>query len=104
VFYNTGAADFPFERQGNAFIERGCIDRDSIVKLDNGTFFVGDDRIVYKLDGYTPCRVSTHAVEKTLSEASWFRGFTYTQRRPQVLRPQHRRGRVGARCRHRRMA
>lgn len=79
VFYNSGAADFPFERQGNAFLERGCIDRDSIVKLDNGTFFVGDDRIVYKLDGYTPVRVSTHAVEKALSEASWFRGFTYTR-------------------------
>jgi hypothetical protein len=67
IWVNTGAADFPFERQGNAFIERGCIDRDSIVKLDNGTWFVGDDRIVYRLDGYTPVRMSTHAVEKTLA-------------------------------------
>lgn len=79
IFVNTGAADFPFERQGNAFLERGCIDRDSIVKLDNGTFFVGEDRIVYRLDGYTPVRVSTHAVEKTLATAIWFRGLTYTQ-------------------------
>lgn len=79
VWVDTGASDFPFERQGNAFLERGCVDRDSIVKLDNGTWFVGDDLIVYRLDGYTPTRVSTHAVEKTLANARWFRAFTYTQ-------------------------
>lgn len=78
IWVNTGAADFPFERQGNAFLERGCIDRDSIVKIDNATWFVGDDRIVYRLDGYNPLRISTHAVEKTLAEATWFRAFTYT--------------------------
>lgn len=79
IWVNTGDADFPFERQGNAFLERGTLDRDSIVKIDNGVHFVGDDRIVYRLDGYSPIRISTHAVEKTLSDASWFRGFTYTQ-------------------------
>lgn len=79
IWTNTGAADFPLERQGNAFVERGCIDRDSIVKVDNATWFVGDDRIVYRMNGYTPERISTHAVEKTLAQASWFRAFTYTQ-------------------------
>jgi hypothetical protein len=75
---NTGAADFPFERSGNAFIERGCIDRDSIVKADNGTWWVGEDLIVYRMTGYEPVRMSTHAVEKVLATASWFRAFTYT--------------------------
>ena len=79
VWYNSGAADFPLERQGNAFIERGCIDRDSIVKLDNSTFFVDTQRRVCRLAGYDPQRVSTHAVEKTLAEATWFRGFAYSQ-------------------------
>jgi hypothetical protein len=79
IWVDTGATDFPFERQGNAFLERGCIDRDSIVKLDNGTWFVGDDRIVYRLNGYTPERMSTHAVEKDLAKAAWFRAFTYSQ-------------------------
>jgi hypothetical protein len=78
IYVDTGNADFPFERQGNAFVERGCIDKDSIAKLDNASMFVGDDRIVYRMDGYTPGRVSTHAVEKTLAQASWFRVFTYT--------------------------
>lgn len=79
IWYNSGNADFPFERQGNAFLERGTIDRDSIVKIDNGVHFVGEDRIVYRLDGYSPTRISTHAVEKTLAAASIFRGFTYSQ-------------------------
>lgn len=79
IWVDTGNADFPFERQGNAFIERGCIDKDSIVKFDNATWFVGDDRIAYRMNGYTPQRVSTHAVERTLAQASWFRAFTYTQ-------------------------
>lgn len=79
IWYDSGAADFPIERQGNAFIERGCADRNSIVKLDNTTFFVGDDRIVYRMVGYTPTRISTYAVERTLDDAKWFRGFTYTE-------------------------
>lgn len=79
VWYNSGGADFPFERQGNAFIERGTIDRDSIAKIDNGVHFAGDDRIVYRLDGYRPVRISTHAIETKLAQASWFRAFVYTQ-------------------------
>lgn len=79
VWYNSGAADFPFERQGNAFIERGCIDRDSIVKCDNSVLFVGNDRIVYRLDGYTPVRISKHSVEYRIAAASYYRAYTYTQ-------------------------
>lgn len=78
IWYDSGAADFPFERSGNAFIERGCIDRDSMVKMDNSVFFVGDDRVVYRLDGYTPVRVSTHPEETGIAKATWFRGFTYS--------------------------
>lgn len=78
IWYNSGAGDFPFARQGNAFIERGCIDRDSIVKIDNSVHFVGDDRVVYRLNGYEPQRISTHAIEYEISKAKWFRAFTYT--------------------------
>ena len=79
IWYDVGSQDFPFARQGNAFIERGCIDKDSIVNLDNSAFFVGDDRIVYRMNGYLPIRISTHAVERTLDDASWFRALTYTE-------------------------
>ena len=53
IWYNSGAADFPFERQGNAFIERG-VSTDSLIKIDNSVHFVGDDRIIYRLSGYDP--------------------------------------------------
>lgn len=79
IWYNSGNPDFAFERQGNAFIERGCVDRDSAVKIDNGVHFVGDDRIVYRLDGYQPTRISTHSIEYEIRNASYYRGFTYTQ-------------------------
>ena len=79
IWYNSGAGDFPFERQGNAFIERGCISRDTIVKIDNSVHFVGDDLIVYRLEGYSPVRISTHAVEYQIAKASEWSAFTYTQ-------------------------
>lgn len=79
IFYNAGGEDQIFERQGNAFIERGCFDRDSIVKIDNSVQFLGDDRIVYRLDGYSPMRISTHAIEYSVARCSYARGFTYTQ-------------------------
>ena len=79
IWYNSGAADFPFERQGNAFIERGCFDRDSIVKIDNSVHFLGDDMVVYRLDGYQPMRISTHAIEYDIRNATEAWAFTYTQ-------------------------
>jgi len=79
IWYNSGAADFPFERQGNAFIERGSFERDSIVKIDNSVHFMGDDRVVYRLEGYSPKRISTHSIEYQLRNATYVRGFTYTQ-------------------------
>jgi hypothetical protein len=79
IFYNAGGSDNVFERQGNAFIERGCFDRDSTTKIDNSVQFFGDDRIIYRLDGYTPVRISTHSIEYKLRNATYARGFTYTQ-------------------------
>lgn len=79
IWFNSGASDFPFARQGNAFIERGCLDRDSLIKIDNSVHFVGDDRVVYRLNGYDPVRISTHAIEYQIADAQWYRAFTYTQ-------------------------
>lgn len=79
IWFDSGNADFPFERSPNAFIERGCKDRDSIVKIDNSVQFVGNDLIVYRLNGYQPVRISNHAIEFKIASASWFRAFTYGQ-------------------------
>lgn len=79
VFYNSGNPDFPFARQGSVFIEYGCFDRDSIVKLDGGIFFVGRDKSVYLMTGYQVQRISTHAIEYEIRNTAYARGFFYRQ-------------------------
>lgn len=85
VWVNTGSVDFPFQRSGNTFIEHGCVAAGTIAKADNTVFWLGsDDRgagIVWRANGYTPTRISTHATETafqayTLTDAF---AFTYQQ-------------------------
>ena len=67
VWYNSGNADFPLTRIQGAFNELGCAAPYSIAKMDNGLFWLGKDArgqgIVYRANGYTGQRISTHAVE-----------------------------------------
>lgn len=67
VWYNSGAADFPLQRIQGAYNEIGCAATYSVAKLDNGLFWLGADArgrgIVYRANGYTGTRISTHAVE-----------------------------------------
>ncbi|TAJ89734.1 packaged DNA stabilization protein [Reyranella sp.] len=81
VWSNTGASPFPFERIPGARLERGCAAARSPAKLDNSVFWLGNDRIVYRADGFRPQRISTHEVEEILrtGTVSDARGFTYSQ-------------------------
>jgi hypothetical protein len=67
VWYDSGATDFPLQRIDGAFNEIGCAATFSVAKLDNSLFWLGSDRrgkgIVYRANGYSGTRVSTHAVE-----------------------------------------
>ena len=67
VWYDSGATDFPLQRIQGAFNELGCAAPYSVAKMDNGLFWLGRDRrgqgIVYRANGYTGVRISTHAVE-----------------------------------------
>lgn len=78
VWYNSGASDFPFERNQGAFIEKGCGARYSVAKQNNTVYFVGSDLMVYQMTGYTPVRISNHAVEKTLKNVGLDDAFAYT--------------------------
>ncbi len=78
VWYNSGASDFPFERNQGAFIEKGCGARYSVAKQNNTVYFVGSDLMVYQMTGYTPVRISNHAVEKTLKGIDLSDAFAYT--------------------------
>jgi hypothetical protein len=86
VWYNSGNADFPLSRIQGAFNELGCAAAYSIAKMDNGLFWLGKDArgqgIVYRANGYTGQRISTHAVEwqiQQYGDLSDAIGYTYQQ-------------------------
>ncbi len=67
VWRDSGSSDFPYSRDGNAAIEQGCAAKHSLVALDNTVFWIGRDKngqgIVWRMNGYTPMRVSNDGVE-----------------------------------------
>jgi hypothetical protein len=71
VWYNSGNSDFPLERVPSGRLELGSYSRWSAAKLDNSLFWLGNDergnRVVWRADGYSARRVSTHAVEYHLN-------------------------------------
>ena len=86
VWYDSGATDFPLQRIQGAFNELGCAAPYSIAKMDNGLFWLGRDRrgqgIVYRANGYTGQRISTHAVEWQIQQYANMSdaiGYTYQQ-------------------------
>ena len=86
VWYDSGGADFPFSRIQGAFNEIGCAAPYSVAKLDNGLFWLGSDArgrgIVYRANGYTGQRISTHGVEWHIQQYANIGdaiGYTYQQ-------------------------
>jgi len=86
VWYDAGGVDFPLQRIQGAFNELGCAAAYSVAKLDNGVFWLGGDArgegIVYRTQGYSGVRISTHAVEwqiQQYGDMSDAIGYTYQQ-------------------------
>jgi hypothetical protein len=67
VWYDSGNADFPFDRRPDAAIEDGIASPYSPVKLDNSFFWLSRNErggvSAKRMQGYTPVRISNHAVE-----------------------------------------
>jgi hypothetical protein len=87
IFYDSGNADFPFERNQGALIEVGCAAAFSIAKLGNVPYWLGQDKqgrgIVYRAQGFQPQRISTHAIEGVitgLGDLSTARAWTYQEK------------------------
>lgn len=86
VWYNSGAQDFPFERQPGVFVEHGTVALNSVTGADVTIFFLGSDRqgygVVFILKDYQAVRISTHAIEKAIQSYSIINdaiGLTYQQ-------------------------
>lgn len=66
-YYDSGNFPFPYDVIQGAKIEQGIAAPASPVKADNSIFWMGQDErgsgIFWRANGYTPQRVSTHAME-----------------------------------------
>lgn len=85
VWYDAGSS-FPFQIQPGAFIEQGIAAPFSVQKVDNAQMWLGQDArgnaVVWRSNGFTPLRVSTHATEwawQQYSTVADARAFTYQQ-------------------------
>ena len=86
IWRASGDVDFPFARDTNAAIEQGCAAPWSAVSMDNSVFWIGaaaeGGGIVWRLNGYTPQRVSTDAIEYAIAsygDISDAIGYAYQQ-------------------------
>lgn len=84
VWYNSGAADFVFERYPGVFIQQGCASAASIATIDTVIFWLSDgadgDGMIFRNNQMTAQRISTHAMEteiKTYSRIDDAIGYCY---------------------------
>jgi hypothetical protein len=67
IWYDSGAASFPFARYTGGIINYGTISPFSIVKTDGALFFLGVDHVFYRLQANVPIRISTHPIERFIA-------------------------------------
>jgi hypothetical protein len=72
VWYNAGLAPFPFRQRQNSSIARGITAPRSLARFGDTMAWLGSsgqgEDVVYLMNGYTPNRISNHAVEWAISE------------------------------------
>jgi hypothetical protein len=71
VFFNSGNADFPFERIQGSFIQQGCAAKMSPARFAGSVVWLSQNEqgqgMVVKSAGYQPQRISTHAIELAIA-------------------------------------
>ncbi len=67
IYYNADDPDIPWKPNSNAFIQTGILSPYAVCLVGGSPMWLGRDvagsGIVYRANGYTPQRISTHAVE-----------------------------------------
>lgn len=66
--YRLSGTSFPLNKVTGSEMERGCAAQFSVASDDNSIFWLGDDGVVYRANGYSPQRISTHAIERKIAE------------------------------------
>ena len=74
VYYDSGAYPTPWVPNTAGIFEVGCSAPYSIVQMDNSVFWMGGnqtgDGIVWRLNGFTPMRISTLSIEFAIQQMS----------------------------------
>lgn len=72
IWYNSGNADFPFERTSGGFFEMGILAKYSVAKDDKRIAWLARSKIgqgeIYTLSGMVPEKISDHALEQKISK------------------------------------
>lgn len=77
-FYNTGAATGTWANRQGAEQEIGAASPWTACRLDNTVYWLGNDGSVYRLNGYVPQRISTHALEQAISRCTLSDAYAFT--------------------------
>lgn len=60
----TTDVDLPFQLIGASVTRKGLVAPNAVVSSDNTLMYPADDNVAYRLSGYSPQRISTHAIER----------------------------------------
>jgi hypothetical protein len=87
VWFDAGAADFPFQIMPGPFIQHGCIAKSSVAQANGSAFWLSQDQngqaIVVRTEGYDAKRISNFAMENEMAKyptVTDAEGFTFQQR------------------------
>lgn len=82
VWSLTGNADQPFAPQQGLTFQQGCVAPATVAKIKGGALWLGPDKSVYLVTGYTFNKVSSVDIDNQLNELTNISdafGFTYSQ-------------------------
>lgn len=76
-YQDTGSGTGTFQRSSGMVIERGVASAHCLSLLDNSVFWLGNDGVVYRANGYTPIRISTMAIETDIASCNIAQCFSF---------------------------
>lgn len=79
VFYNSGAADFPFAPVSGQLIEHGCLG-ETVAYADNAVFWVRPDGTVLRSGGSDPQVISPPEIKEALAKGAPGQGMAWSER------------------------
>jgi len=70
VYYDSARPGYIFDRKDGVFIQKGCAAKYSVASLDNSFYFLGNDKIIYKTNGYQISPISTYPISQEIEKYS----------------------------------